>query len=188
VKIGVLGGTFDPVHTGHLVLAETAREQLALDRVLFVPAGQPWRKAGRQIAPAADRVAMIRLAIEGNPAFEVSTVEMDRRGPSYTADTLRHLQSGLPEARLFFLLGGDALLDLPNWREPDVIRKLATLVVAVREREAPPAEPGVIALAMPRIEISATAIRERVRSGLSIRYLAPEGVERYIREHGLYVG
>lgn len=189
MNVGVLGGTFDPVHIAHLILAETAREQLGLDRVIFVPAGQPWRKAGREIAPAADRLAMLRLAVEGNPAFEVSTVEVKRDTPSFTADTLARLQEEMPDARLFFLMGRDALLDLPNWRRPEVIRRLATLAVASRETEASPAgeQEGVIPLTMPRIDISASAIRDRVRQGQSIRYWVPDPVERYIRERRLYL-
>ncbi len=195
-KLGVLGGTFDPVHIAHLILGETAREQLGLGKVLFVPAGQPWRKAGRTIAAAEHRLAMLRLAIEGNPAFEVSMLEVERPGPSYTAETLTELEGEEGGVELFLVVGEDSLADLPNWREPERILQLATIAVAAREGEARAAGtaerglPGlperVVWLKMPLIEISATAIRERVRQGLSIRYLVPDAVERYIQENGLY--
>jgi len=194
VRLGVLGGTFDPVHIAHLVLAETACEQLKLDRVVFVPAGLPWRKAGVSIAAGEHRLAMLRLATAGNPAFEVSDLEVGRQGPSYTAETLEALAKAHPGAELFFLLGEDALADLPNWYQPERIRERATLAVARRPGE--PAEAGdeaprgpsagLVRLEMPRIDISASAIRVRVREGLSIRYLVPDAVDEYIRKHALY--
>ena len=189
-RLGVLGGTFDPVHIGHLVLAETAREQLALDRVLFMPAGQPWRKAGREIAPVGDRVAMVSLAIAGNPAFQLSTIESERKGPSYTAETLAEIQHAHAEAELYFIVGEDALEDMPRWKDPERIRQLARIVAAPRPGCPSPHEPGelIVLSAMPLIGISATSIRERVRAGRSIRYLVPPAVEDYIQEHRLYAG
>lgn len=140
MKVGVMGGTFDPLHLGHLILAEQARDALGLDRVLFVPAGEPWRKAGRRIAPVADRVAMVRNALAGDPCFELSTVEAERVGPSYTVETLARLTEQLgPAAALHFILGRDALFDLPHWREPARIVALARLAVAAR---GDPAEAG----------------------------------------------
>jgi len=196
-KVGVLGGTFDPVHIGHLLLAESAREELGLERVVFMPAGRPWRKASREVSPAEHRLAMLRLAVAGNDAFEVSTIEVEREGPTYTVETLEELRRMDPGAALFFIVGEDALADLPNWREPQRILELATVAVAGRTAEGPnlrQAEammPGLVAravwLRMPIIEISATGIRERVRLGLSIRYRVPAAVEAYIREHRLYV-
>ena len=185
MRLGVLGGTFDPVHIGHLVLGEAAREQLSLDSVLFVPAGMQWRKSGREIAPADHRVAMVELAVADNPAFEVSTVEVERPGPSYTADTLEELAE-TPDAQLFLILGKDAYGDLPNWVRPERIRELATLAVAARNGEGVTVEPPAVRLEMPEIGISATAIRERVAAGRSIRYMVPAAVEAYIRKHGLY--
>lgn len=189
----MLGGTFDPVHVGHLVLAETAREQARLDRVLFVPAGQPWRKAGRQIAPADDRLAMLRLATVDNDGFSVSTIETERPGPSYTADTLSELQDQHPGAELFFVVGEDARLDLPHWREPERICRLATLLVARRQMEggvtgspAPLADARVTWLEMPLLQISASQVRARVAASLSVRYLVPDPVAAYISEHHLY--
>jgi nicotinate-nucleotide adenylyltransferase len=196
MKLGVLGGTFDPVHAGHLLLGESAREELGLDRVIFMPAGQPWRKASRQITTIEHRLAMLRLAVQDNPAFEVSAIEARRRGPSYTAETLAELRDAHPGAQLFLILGEDALADLPNWYNPPRILELATIAVAARTgegpnlREAERLMPGLAAraawLRMPIIEISATGIRERVRLGLSIRYRVPPAVEAYIRDHGLY--
>lgn len=196
MKIGVLGGTFDPVHIGHLLLGECAREEIGLESVLFVPAGQPWRKAGLEVSPAEDRLAMLRLALADNAAFRVSTVELEREGPSYTAETLETLRQQHPGAQLFLVLGEDALADLPHWHDPARILNLATVAVAARSGEGPnlrQAEallPGLVAkvvwLRMPVVEISATGIRERVRLGLSIRYRVLPAVEAYIREHRLY--
>jgi nicotinate-nucleotide adenylyltransferase len=195
VRLGVLGGTFDPVHLGHLILGEVARQELALDRVIFVPTGQPWRKSGREIADGADRLQMLRLATAGNPEVEVSSLEFDRPGPSYTEVTLEALQGENPGAELFFILGRDALIDFPNWHDPQRIAELATLAVAERDDAALTGEteadlPGVHArlchLHMLRVDINATAIRENVRDGRSIRYLVPDAVAAYIEERGLY--
>lgn len=196
MRLGVLGGTFDPVHVAHLVLGEVAREDLGLDRVLFVPAGQPWRKSGREIAAATDRIAMLRLATAGNSAFGVSTVEMDRDGPSYTEVTLEaFLKEYGKNTELFFVLGRDSLADFPHWHDPQRIAELATLVVADRDAggvssELEPALPGIVArlcwVRMPRIDIDSTGIRNRVREGRSIRYRVPDGVASYIEERGLY--
>lgn len=196
MKIGVLGGTFDPVHIGHLLLGECAREELGLESVLFVPAGQPWRKAGREVSPAKHRLAMLRLALADNAAFRVSTVELERAGPSYTAETLETLRQQHPEAQLFLVLGEDALADLPHWHDPARILDLATVAVAARSGAGPNLRlaeallPGLVAkvvwLRMPIVEINASGIRERVRLGLSIRYRVLPAVEAYIREHRLY--
>ena len=195
MTLGVLGGTFDPVHVGHLVLAEEAREQLGLERVLFMPAGQPWRKAGRRISKAEDRLAMLRLATEDNAAFEVSDLEVARRGPSYTGETLARLRAERKDVELVFIMGEDALADLPNWRDPDRIVELAVLAVARRptdstedrELELVAIAPGrEVWLSMPRIDISSSEIRERVQKRLSVRYRVPDAVEAYIREHRLY--
>jgi len=196
VRLGVLGGTFDPVHTGHLVLAEQAREQLRLDRVLWVPAGDPWRKAGEPVSPAEDRLVMVRLAIEGNDGFEVSTTELDRAGPTYTLDTLQQLRGEYAAEELFFLLGLDALADLPNWHKPAELIRLALLGVARRgdeqprsaelERQMPGLEERVRWVEMPRLDISGTELRRRASEGRSLRYLVPPAVASYVREHGLY--
>jgi len=190
MRLGVLGGTFDPVHIGHLLLGEAAREELALERVLFVPAGRPWRKTGREITPGEQRLEMLRLAVEDNPAFEVVDLELQRAGPSYTAETLAELRGRYRDAELHLILGEDALADLPNWRDPDRILDMATLVVARRpgvERcgEPPPATRQVW-LSMPPMPVSASDIRDRARNGHSIRYMVPPAVAAYIRDRRLY--
>jgi nicotinate-nucleotide adenylyltransferase len=173
-----------------LILGEEAREQLNLARVLFVPAGQPWRKSGRPIASAEHRLAMLQLALGDNSAFEVSNVELERPGPSYTAETLSVLKETNGGVDLFFILGQDALSDLPSWHDPGRIVQLATLAVAGREGapEDVPDDLGarVVRLSMPVIEISGSEIRARVAEGRSIRYRVPLAVERYIRDNGLY--
>lgn len=200
MKVGVLGGTFDPPHLGHLILGQEAYEALGLAQVLFVPAGEPWRKAGRELSPREHRLAMVRLAVGDNPAFAVSTSEVDRRGPSYAADTVAELAAQFgPETELFLIMGADSLADFPHWHEPERILKLARLAVAERAEleqagfgEGLPDELAavmrerVVWLHMPSIAISASAVRERVGRGLSIRYWVPAAVEEYIRHHGLY--
>ncbi len=196
MNIGVLGGTFDPVHIGHLVVAEEARTKLGLSEVLFVPAGQPWLKQDRDIAPAIHRVEMVRRAIADNPYFTISTLEVDRPSPSYTVDTLTVLQKQLgSKASLFFILGRDTLADLPFWEEPRKVVELCRLVVPPRLgsrdlRHLEEAIPGllerVIQLDMPVIGISSSQIRQRIARGLSIRYLVPAGVEEYITEQRIY--
>jgi nicotinate-nucleotide adenylyltransferase len=194
MKVGIIGGTFDPVHTGHLVLAEQARDELSLDLVLFIPAGDPWRKAHREITPAEHRLAMLRLAIEGNAAFGISDVELRRDGPTYTADTLETLAGERLDDAFYFIVGADALADLPNWHEPERIVRHAMLAVAPRDDtavadvllEVPQYAERVVRFTMPRMDISSTDIRERVRAGRSVRYLVPAAVEAYIRERGLY--
>ena len=198
LRTGILGGTFDPPHLGHLILAEEARCGLGLARVLLVPAAQPWRKTDRSVTPAAHRLAMLRLAVADDPYFDVSTVEVDRGGPSYTVETLQALRGELgPAVELVFILGVDALLDMPYWRDPAGILRLARLGVAARAG-IPPTElamleqalPGVrermSVVPMPEIAISSTDIRRRVRDGDSIRFLVPAAVAAYIAEHGLY--
>jgi nicotinate-nucleotide adenylyltransferase len=192
-RVGVLGGTFDPVHWGHLLIAEEARVHLGLTKVLFVPARDQWRKQGRGLSPAADRLAMVRLAIAGNPSFEASTVDLDREGATYTTDTLKDLSG---DHDLYFIMGMDALLDLPHWRDPHRIAALAWLVAAVRpgytldwteiEKRIPNARDRVLPLPVPEIGVSSTAIRERVAARKSIRYWLPAEVESYIERTGLY--
>lgn len=197
-RVGVLGGTFDPIHIGHLILGESARQELTLERVIFVPAGEPWRKSGRELAAAQHRLAMVRLAIAGNPHFQVSTVEVERPGPSYTADTLALLRDQLgPQAELLFIMGRDSLADLPHWREPQRIIALARLAVAERpgwplppDEELERALPGIRArlttFPMAAVDLSSSEIRRRCHEGRSIRYLVPAAVEEYIHAQGLY--
>lgn len=197
-RIGVLGGTFDPVHLGHLILADEAREVLRLDRLLLMPAAQPWRKVEREVTPAHHRLAMLRLAVADNSAFDVSTLEIDRGGPTFTVDTLAALRAEMDaSADLVFILGEDALLDMPHWRDPAGILRLARLGVAARpgrppididalERAMPGVSERVEVITMPQIGISSTDIRRRVREGRSVRYLLPQAVQDYIVDHGLY--
>jgi len=197
LNIGVLGGTFDPIHTGHLIIAEEARTRLGLKEVLFVPAGQPWLKQGSDVTPANHRVEMARLAIADNPRFRLGVTEVERHGPSYTVETMMALREQFgSEASLFFILGRDTLADLPVWKEPAKLVQLCRLVVAPRLgsrdlKHLKEAMPGlldeIVQLDMPLIEISSSGIRERVRNGMSIRYLVPQRVERYINEHGIYM-
>jgi len=201
-SVGIMGGTFDPIHLGHLAVAEEAREALGLARILFVPAGiSPHRPAGA-VAPAGDRVAMVALAILGNPAFELSRVDVDRDGPSYTADTVA-LVAGDEERSgrvpdLTLILSTETLAGLPGWRAPE--RLIARCRIAVVPREGHPVPgpawfraefPGLedrfALLDGPRLGISSTEIRERAAAGRSIRYLVPDAVERHIADHGLYV-
>jgi len=196
VNIGVLGGTFDPIHIGHLVVAEEARIRLGFREVLFVPAGQPWLKLDRNITPAVHRVEMVRRAIADNPHFKLCTLEIERPGPSYTVDTLTILRKQLgSEASLFFLIGRDTLAELPLWKEPQKLVQLCRLVVAPRlgskdlkhlETEIPGLLDKVIQLDMPVIGISSSGIRQRIAQGLSVRYLVPTEVEKYIIEHKIY--
>lgn len=191
-RIGIFGGTFDPPHIGHLVLAECARERLRLDEVRFVPAGQPPHKRGARITGAVQRVTMARLAVRGNPAFTVSTHEARRSGPSFTIETLRHVAAGAPRTRLFLLMGADSLDDFDTWREPEAILRLATLVVARRPGAGRPASRHSarrrVQLDSPEIAVSSSLVRARVRAGRSVRYLVPEAVSTYIARHRLYRG
>ncbi len=195
MNIGVLGGTFDPIHVGHLIVAEEARIKLGLEEVLFVPAGEPWLKQDRDVTPAIHRVEMVRRAIADNPDFKLSTLEVDRSGPSYTVDTLQALQEQLSETSLFFILGRDTLAELPLWKEPRKVIQLCRLVVPPRlgsrdlrhlEESMPGLMARVVQLDMPVIGISSSGIRQRLAQGMSVRYLVPPGVEEYITEQRIY--
>ncbi|MEX2238114.1 MAG: nicotinate-nucleotide adenylyltransferase [Dehalococcoidia bacterium] len=189
LRLGVLGGTFDPIHVGHLVLAQEARWQLSLDRVLLVPAGEPWRKAGRAITPFPMRVEMVRLAAEGGDYLEVSTLEGDRPGPSYTVDTLESLLASHPGARLVLILGEDALADLPNWKDAERIAELAEIAVAQRPgNDASDSGIRWTPIDMPKMEISSSTIRERAGRGEPFEAFLCPAVAAYIHEHGVYGG
>lgn len=198
MKLGVLGGTFDPIHLGHIKVAEEVISRLALDEIIFMPAGQPWLKEGNPISPARHRLEMVRLAIADKPNFKLSTMEIDRPGPTYTVDSMAELRRKFgPEAELFFIMGWDNLEQLPRWHKPSELILLCRLVAVPRVDFPPPdlnaleaAIPGlsqrVIMLDSPRIDINASEIRRMVREGLSIHNLVPEAVERYIKKHRLY--
>ncbi len=199
MNIGVLGGTFDPIHMGHLIIAEEVRARLDLAEVLFVLAGQPLLKLNNAISPAEHRVEMVRLAIANEPSFKLSTMEIERPGPSYTVDTMAELGNQIGAGdKLYFILGWDNLIQLPQWHEPSRLVKLCRLVPVPRVGQPSPdldsleaAVPGlsqsIIMLDTPQIGISSSEIRDRVARGLSIHHLVPEPVERYIKQHRLYV-
>ena len=199
MDIGVLGGTFDPVHLGHLVVAEEMRDRLGLAEILFIPAGQPWLKVNNPILAAEQRVQMLRLALSGKPYFKLSTMEIERAGPSYTVDTITQLKGQLgAEDKLFFILGWDNLAQLPQWHEPSRLVKMCQLVAVPRvgypapdldslEAIIPGLSQATILLDEPHIDITASDIRDRVAQGLPIHNLVPEPVERYIKENGLYI-
>ena len=199
MRIGVLGGTFDPVHLGHLAIAEEARARLNLDEVIFMLAGQPWMKKDVPISPAEHRLKMLKLALSGKPYFKISTAEIKRTGLSYSVDTVAELRKKLgADAEIFFIVGWDSLAGLPRWREPARLISMCRFAAVPRPGYSRPdvkamesAIPGlsqrVLMLDKPEIAISATEIRERVRRGLPISHLVPEPVESYIKEHRLYI-
>jgi len=199
MNIGVMGGTFDPIHNGHLAVAEEVRSHLDLDVILFMPAGQPWLKVDNPVSPAEDRVHMVRLAIADKPHLKLSTVEIERPGATYTVDTMAELQAQLgAENDLFFILGWDSLVELPQWKEPSRLITLCRLVAVPRpgyprpdlkalEARIPGLSQRVILMDKPEIDISASEIRDRVARGLSITHLVPEPVESYIKQQKLYM-
>ncbi len=199
MKIGIMGGTFDPIHIGHLILGETAYRECGLDRVVYMPAGNPPHKRHRSGgADDLQRVEMVRLATEGNPHFSVSDWEMHRTGYTYTWQTLEGMHTEYPGADIYFLLGEDSLADFPKWREPEKICSLCTLAVAVRHeggnehlkesiRYAEETwQARICLLHSPNIDVSSSMLREMVSLGQSVRYYVPEQVRRYIEENGLY--
>jgi nicotinate-nucleotide adenylyltransferase len=195
-RLGILGGTFNPPHIGHLICAQEARFQLGLRQVLIVPTGDPPHKPEDEDPGPAHRLALCRAAAAGDDTLAVSSLEVDREGPSFTIDTLRTLKRERPDSELYFILGGDAAASVPDWREPEGVLSLATLAVA-RRRGTPrdavqqalgrlPGGDRTCYFKMPRIAVSSTMVRRRIRSGEPIRYFVPPAVSAYIRDHGLY--
>jgi nicotinate-nucleotide adenylyltransferase len=199
-RLGILGGTFDPPHYAHLILAQHAYEELNLTRVLFVPAGVPPHKTNTR-TPVDDRITMLKMAIEGNDHFELSRVEVDRPGPHYTIDTVRIIQRQNPDAELFFIMGGDVYRDLPNWDRPQEMFATCKLAVAVMRRPGfgnpdlrldmhnnviPDLAENALLLSSPLVEFSSTDIVDRLAQGRSIRYMVPDDILEYIFSHGLY--
>jgi nicotinate-nucleotide adenylyltransferase len=198
MKIGVLGGTFDPIHNGHLAIAEEARSYLNLNEVIFLPAGQPWMKSDRSISPARHRTAMIALALQARPYFKSSTIEIEHQGPSYSVNSIAELKTQAVEPTdWYFILGWDNLSKIPQWREPAKLIEMCFLAAVPRpgyerpnmkklEAALPGISKKVILMDKPRLEISATDIRNKVSLGIPISGLVPEAVEKYIKENGLY--
>jgi len=199
MRLGLYGGTFDPVHFGHLLLAETCREQLQLDEVWFIPTGDPPHKPGVTISPAKARREMLELALAGLPQFHVSRIEVDRPGPHYTVDTLKLVNAERPDDQLFLLIGADSLHELHTWRDPGEIDRRARIVAVNRGKDPGVSLPGdqkfsiseeltiaITSLRMPEVGISATDLRQRVSAERSIRFQTPRAVEQYIRAHRLY--
>jgi nicotinate-nucleotide adenylyltransferase len=191
MRIGVFGGTFNPPHLGHLIVAESAKEALSLDTVLFIPCASPPHKSSRSLVDAECRFEMVKLAISGNSSFQASDIEIQRGGRSYTIDTLRALTALYPKAQFYLLIGIDNLLELHTWREPEEIFGLAE-VVAVNRPGFTPADVRkdylrrVTSLRYPNIDISSSEIRRKAKMGKSIKYLVPSAVESYILKHGAY--
>jgi nicotinate-nucleotide adenylyltransferase len=202
MKLGVLGGTFDPPHLGHLLIAQEVHHRLSLDRVLWIPAATPPHKQDREVTPGELRLEMVQAAIAGDDRYEASDLELRRGGLSYTVDTLRALQGlrgsggpgGDPSAsrasarELYLILGSDQLMELDSWREPDEVARLATIVGFARAGEEAPEMEGVEIVEVPRIDISSTEVRRRVGAGEPFAYMVPAGVEAVIRREGLYGG
>ena len=202
-RIGLFGGTFDPIHWGHLLLADAAREALELDRVVFIPAAQPPHKSRADVSEARHRLEMVRLAVADDPAFEVSDVELRRDGPSYSADTVAHYAEQLAEGdRLFFLVGADTVAELPTWRDPKRLARMATLVAVVRPGSqltdlsclANTFDEDTIEslrrhiVEMPLVDLASRDIRRRASRGQSIRYMVPPAVQAYLETHDVYGG
>jgi nicotinate-nucleotide adenylyltransferase len=191
MRIGVFGGTFDPPHVGHLLLAADAREALSLDRLIFIPVwAQPFKVGTPPVASAQDRLEMVRLAVADDANYAVDDAEIDRKGLSYTVDTLEHLAARFQGSRLFLLMGQDSLSGFPKWRNPERIRELATVAVMRRsgdaERGLQSEADGVVSVSTRRVDLSSTEVRDRLRAGKSIKGFVPESVERFIEARGLY--
>lgn len=188
-RLGILGGTFDPPHIGHLILAQNAFENFKLDKVLFIPAAIQPHKQKREVSPPQVRLHLLQLALEDDDRFDISDIEMKRSGPSYTIDTLHSLQKLYPEARLYFIIGGDNISDIAAWKDTDSIFEVAEVVAALRpdSQLEGPFKDRVRLFDMPQIEVSSSEIRKLVRHGKSVEYLVPDKVEKYIRENGIYL-
>jgi nicotinate-nucleotide adenylyltransferase len=190
-RIGIFGGSFDPVHLAHVALARTALQALQLDELRWVPAGQPWQKR-RQLSAAGQREAMLRLAIAGEPRYVLDRIELERQGPSYTLDTVRTLQAARPGQQWFLIIGADQYAGLHTWQDWSTLLSLVTLAVAARPGQVAPVHAEVAALAhhvvpLPMMDISSTDIRSRVAMGLPIAHLVPAAVARYIDQQALYL-
>lgn len=188
LRIGILGGTFDPIHLGHLIVAQEVHDRLSLDRMILVPAGLPPHRMDEPLTPGRLRVEMVQAAVEGDPRFEVSEIEVARPGPSYTVDTLRALRKAMPDARFYVVLGTDQLRVFHQWHQPEAILALATLVSV--DRAGSPADGDIEVphrpVQVPRIDISASDVRDRIGAGRPVRFLIPDRVLRIIERESLY--
>lgn len=191
-RVGIMGGTFDPIHHGHLVAASEVGHQYELDEVVFVPTGQPWQKADAQVSAAEDRYLMTVIATASNPRFSVSRADIDRAGPTYTIDTLRDMRNEMPEAELFFITGADALTQILSWRSVDEMFELAHFVGCTRPGHRLDAshlpEGSVTLVEVPALAISSSEVRERAIAGEPVWYLVPDGIVQYINKRELYRG
>ena len=192
MRLGVMGGTFDPIHHGHLVAASEVQSLFGLDEVVFVPTGQPWQKAAQDVSPAEDRYLMTVIATASNPRFTVSRVDIDRPGPTYTIDTLRDIRAERPDAELFFITGADALAEILSWKDSELLFDLAHFIGVTRpghelsDKGLP--EDRVTLQEVPAMAISSTDCRARVAAGEPVGYLVPDGVVQYINKYRLYSG
>ena len=192
-RIGIMGGTFDPIHNGHLVAASEVAYRFQLDQVVFVPTGQPWQKAGRDVTAAEHRYLMTRVATASNPRFTVSRVDIDREGPTYTIDTLRDLRELFPDAELYFITGADSLASIMSWRDWEVMLEMANFVGVTRpgyelSKDMLPlgSQTGIELIEIPAMAISSTDCRKRAGEGEPVWYLVPDGVVQYIAKNNLY--
>ena len=189
-RIGIMGGTFDPIHHGHLVAASEAATSFGLDEVIFVPTGEPWQKSDRAVSPAEHRYLMSVIATASNPRFQVSRVDIDRAGPTYSVDTIRDLSRSYPGAELFFITGADALAQILSWKDADEALRLAKFIGATRPGFELSAEhlphDAVTLIDVPALSISSSDVRARVAAGQPVWYLVPDGVVQYINKHHLY--
>ena len=186
MRVGILGGTFDPIHIGHLIAASSVYEALNLDSVVFIPAGDPWQKRDRDLSPGQQRLEMVKLATENDARFQVSDVEIARSGPTYAVDTVREWQRLNPSDELFWIVGSDALSGIPSWHEWEAFVSEVTIVAVNRVGQNDSVPFDFVSVDMPEVRISATELRDRFTNGLDTQYLVPKNVSQYISDQGLY--
>lgn len=186
MRVGILGGTFDPIHIGHLIAASSVYEALNLDSVVFIPAGDPWQKRDRELSPGQQRLEMVKLATENDARFQVSDVEIARSGPTYAVDTVREWKRLNPSDELFWIVGSDALSGIPSWHEWEAFVSEVTIVAVNRVGQNDSVPFDFVSVDMPEVRISATELRDRFTNGLDTQYLVPKNVSQYISDQGLY--
>jgi nicotinate-nucleotide adenylyltransferase len=186
MRVGILGGTFDPIHIGHLIAASSVYEELNLDSVVFIPAGDPWQKRDRELSTGQQRLEMVRLATEGDTRFQVSDIEIARSGPTYAIDTVREWMKASPADELFWIVGSDALSGIPSWHEWEAFVNEVTIVAVNRVGQNDTVPFDFVSVEMPEVRISATELRDRFTNHSDTQYLVPQKVSRYISDQGLY--